>query len=125
MNDYVQPKKVRQEVVQYICDAFLSTSVWRIFHPKTESAYRSRTLYVRVHKQSGKAYGFSDYDKFDQDENIRFNGEEMKAAFKVLRSAGYHMFRIYKYGYWLGYICEKKPFIQDGEEVTTFNDFID
>lgn len=49
----------------------------------------------------------------------------MKAAFKVLRSAGYHMFRIYKYGSWMGYICDKKPFIQDAEEVTTFNDFID
>lgn len=49
----------------------------------------------------------------------------MKAAFKALRNAGYHMFLIYEYGLWKGYICDKKPFIQDGEEVTTFNDFID
>lgn len=47
----------------------------------------------------------------------------MKAAFKALRNAGYHMFLIYEYGLWKGYICDKKPFIQDGEEVTTFNDF--
>lgn len=124
-NDYVQPKEVREDVVQHICDAFLSPCVWNIFHPYRENAYRGRTLYVRVSKRSGKAYGFSDYDKFDQDENIRFNGEEMKVAFKVLRKAGYHIFRIYKYGSWMGYICDKKPFIQDGEEVTTFNDFID
>lgn len=124
-NDYVQPTEVRQDVVQYICDAFLSTGVWRIFHSERQSAYRGKTLYVRVNKRSGKAYGFGDSEAFDSDVNIRFNGEEMKAAFKALRNAGYHMFRIYEYGLWKGYICEKKPFIQDGEEVTTFNDFID
>lgn len=124
-NDYVQPTEVRQEVVQYICDAFLSTSVWRIFHPERQSAYRGKTLYVMVSKRSGKAYGFGGYAASDSDVNIRFNGEEMKAAFKALRNAGYHMFLIYEYGLWKGYICDKKPFIQDGEEVTTFNDFID
>lgn len=49
----------------------------------------------------------------------------MKAAFKALRNAGYHMFRIYEYGSWKGYICDKKPFYDGGTEVTTFNDFID
>ena len=42
-NDYVRPTEVRQEVVQYICDAFLSTCVWRIFHPERQSAYRGKT----------------------------------------------------------------------------------
>lgn len=65
------------------------------------------------------------YEAFDSDNNIRFNGEEMKAAFKALRNAGYHMFRIYEYGSWKGYICDKKPFYDGGTEVTTFNDFID
>lgn len=69
--------------------------------------------------------GFGDHEAFDSDVNIRFNGEEMKAAFKALCNAGYHMFLIYEYGLWKDYICDKKPFIQDGEEVTTFNDFID
>lgn len=78
-----------------------------------------------VPKRSGKAYGFGGYEALDSNVNIRFNGAEMKAAFKALRNAGYHMFRIYKYSSWKGYICDKKPFIQDGEEVTTFNDFID
>lgn len=51
-NDYVQPTEVRQEVVQYICDAFLSTCVWRIFHPERQSAYRGKTLYVMVSKRT-------------------------------------------------------------------------
>ena len=63
-NDYVQPTEVRQEVVQYICDAFLSTCVWRIFHPERQSAYRGKTLYVMVSKRSGKAYGFGGYKAF-------------------------------------------------------------
>lgn len=124
-NDYVQPTEVRQEVVQYICEAFLSTSVWRIFHPESQNAYRGRTLYVTVSKRSRKANGFGRGEAFDHEDNIRFNGCEMKAAFKALREAGYHMFRVYEYRSWIGYICDKKPFIQDGEEVTTFNDFID
>lgn len=124
-NDYVQPTEVRPEVVQYICEAFLSTCVWRIFHPERQNAYRGRTLYVMVSKRSKKAYGFGGCKASDHDDNIRFNGEEMKAAFKALREAGYHMFRIYEYGSWKGYICDKKPFNQDGEEVTTFDDFID
>lgn len=124
-NDYVQPTEVRQEVVQYICEAFLSTCVWRIFHPESQNAYRGRTLYVMVSKRSKEAHGFGGCKASDHDENIRFNGCEMKAAFKALREAGYHMFRIYEYGSWKGYICDKKPFIQDGEEVTIFNDFID
>ena len=124
-NDYVQPTEVRQEVVQYICDAFLSTCVWRIFHPERQSAYRGKTLFVMVSKRRGTANGNGGNAAHDRDEKIRKNGEEMKAAFKALRNAGYHMFRIYEYGSWKGYICDKKPFIQDGEEVTTFNDFID
>lgn len=95
------------------------------YYSRTWHFTSRKTLYVRVHKRSGKAYGFGDHEAFDSDVNIRFNGEEMKAAFKALRNAGYHMFRIYEYGSWKGYICDKKPFIQDGEEVTTFNDFID
>ena len=68
-NDYVQPTEIRQEVVQYICDAFLSTCVWRIFHTERQSAYRGKTLYVRVNKQSGKAYGFGNHEAFDRDNN--------------------------------------------------------
>ena len=121
-NDYVQPTEVRQEVVQYICEAFLSNWTFGIFH---QNANIVKTQYVRVSK-NGKVQGFvSNINVSDNDYYFLFNGEEMKAAFKALREAGYHMFRIYEYGSWKGYICDKKPFIQDGEEVTIFNDFID
>lgn len=30
-NDYVEPTEVREEVIQAICDAFLSNSCWDIF----------------------------------------------------------------------------------------------
>ena len=49
----------------------------------------------------------------------------MTAAFKALRNSGYHMFLIYEYDFWKGYICDKKPFYDGGTEVTTFNDLID
>lgn len=121
-NDYVQSTEVRPEVVQYICEAFLSNWTFGIFH---QNANIVKTQYVRVSK-NGKVQGFvSNINVSDNDYYFLFNGEEMKAAFKVLREAGYHMFRIYEYGSWKGYICDKKPFIQDGEEVTIFDDFID
>ena len=57
-----------------------------------------------------------------EDEN---DAAQMKAAFEALQNAGYYMFRVYEYGSWLGYKCSKKPFMNDGERVTEFNDFID
>lgn len=48
-NDYVQPTEVRQEVVQYICDAFLSTCVWRHISPRKTK---------RVQGQNSIRYGF-------------------------------------------------------------------
>lgn len=125
-NDYVQPTEVRPEVVQYICEAFLSNNIWNIFHPESQGEYWSRTLYVIVDKRSRKAYGFGGSKPFTvYDKSIRFYGCEMKAAFKALREAGYHMYRVYGYNSWMGYVCNRKPFNQDGEEITTFNDFID
>lgn len=122
-NDYVQPTEVRPEVVQYICEAFLSNWTFDIFH---QNANIVKTQYVRVSK-NGKVQGFvSNINVSDNDYYFLFNGEEMKAAFKVLREAGYHMFRVCACGgAWMGYICKKKPFSPNGEEVTTFNDFID
>lgn len=122
-NDYVQPTEVRQEVVQYICEAFLSNWTFGIFH---QNANIVKTQYVRVSK-NGKVQGFvSNINVSDNDYYFLFNGDEMKAAFKVLREAGYHMFRVCACGgAWMGYICKKKPFSPNGEEVTTFNDFID
>lgn len=38
---------------------------------------------------------------------------------------GYHMYKVYEYGSWMGYACDKKPFREGASEVLTFNDFID
>jgi hypothetical protein len=124
-NDYVQPKEVREEVVQAICDAFLESHCNSIFHPYGSGCCRRRTLFVHPKTQNSRA-SFQDYDWTTRhDEFVEFNGEEMKTAFKVLQNAGYYMFRIYEYGTWMGYKCSKKPFMEKGERVTEFNDFID
>lgn len=112
-NDYVQPTEVRQEVVQRICEAFLQGC---LYHPSSDGMYRK--AYTRV-------YSGRQYVTFSNKDGIRFNGAEMKAAFKALINAGYHMFCYYEYGTWKGYKCSKKPFIERGTEVFDFNDFID
>ena len=113
-NDYVQPKEVRESVVQDICDAFLQNC---IYHPFNDGMYRHSDH--RVNR--GRVYVTFHSDN----EGTRFNGAEMKAAFRALRDAGYHMFRVYIYGSWMGYKCSKKPYMENGNEVFEFNDFID
>ena len=122
-NDYVQPKEVRENVVQGICEAFLRDCAWSTFHPFTEG-YKAATNKIIKHRYEKTFYGFHD-EPFTDEEVVRFNGEEMKAAFRVLRNAGYHLFRVYEFGTWMGYRCSKKPFMVKGTEVTEFTDFID
>ena len=119
-NDYVQPTEVRQEVVQAICKTFLETHCNSIFHPFYDGPGRYPTLKVDTKHPRG---GF--VKTSDSENGVRFYGVEMKAAFKALREAGYHIFRIYEYRSWMGYECSKKPFMQNGTEVTEFTDFID
>lgn len=123
-NDYVQPTQVRPEIVQGICDAFLAQNCWNIFHPKNDSCYRRATLQILRYK--GKKFSsFHDKPFHDDEEAFRFYGAEMSAAFSALRKAGYHMFRVYQYGSWMGYVCRKKPYYDGGTEVFSFDDFID
>jgi hypothetical protein len=123
-NDYVQPTEVRQEVVQAICDAFLETHCWSIYHPFRDGRGRNPTCLV-VPKTKRCRASFSQEDRDSTKTGIKFNGAEMKAAFSALRKAGYHIFRVYEYGSWLGYVCDKKPFLDGGMEVEEFNHFID
>lgn len=123
-NDYKQPTIVRQEVVQAICDAFLNNCCWSTYHPFSSSAYRRADKYVLKH-EDGRYYGFDDEPRFSGG-GITFNGAEMKAAFEALIKAGYYMFVGYDYGTWKGYVCQKRPFNNDGwRQVTTFEDRID
>lgn len=124
-NDYVLSKQVRENVVQAICDAFLETHCNSIFHPYGSGCYRRKTHFVHP-KTKNSCASFQNYDWAEShDGYIKFNGEEMKAAFKALQEAGYYMFRIYEYGSWMGYECSKNTFMENGERVTEFNDFID
>ena len=123
-NDYVEPTQVRESVVQDICDAFLSKCRWSVFHPVSDGYHRRRTVFVRKSLGS-KAYGFDDSPGTYDIPDIRIRTCEMKEAFRLLQEAGYYMFRIFKYGTWLGYICYEKPYMEDGVRVTTFDHFID
>ena len=126
-NDYIQPTEVREEVVQKICDVFLNRRAGYyhdVFYPYSENGYRVRTLGVVIRKD-GRAYTVDHKADLKGETIIKFHGSEMKAAFQALIKAGYHMFRVYSYGSWMGYICAEKPFYKDGTEVREFNDFID
>lgn len=125
-NDYVQPTEIRPEIVQGICEAFLHDCAWSTFHPFADSVYRRKTDCIYRNKRSKSFTGFRNFDDmWKEDVFFRFNGAEMRAAFKALIAAGYYMFRIYKYGSWMGYKCSKRPFMENGRKVTEFTDFID
>lgn len=142
-NNYTQPTEVREEVVQAICEAFISSyvrgrkspSVWSVYHPFRDGS-REATRYVARGKEyvDGVHYTVDGmYDRFcnsldNHDEGMTFTGAEMKRAFKELINAGYYMFRIYAYGTWMGYVCSDKPFYpydREAEPVMAFDDRID
>lgn len=127
-NNYVQNTEVRDWVVQGICEAFLSGKIDQFFHPFGDGPYRYATVYIYRRKGDEKFFGFT--GKTDRDERyeyVRFTGAEMKAAFKALINAGYHIFESYNFcvGRWLGYLCYHKPYHNGDKEVFEFNDFID
>jgi hypothetical protein len=80
-NDYIQPTEVREDVVRKICDVFLDNRTGyyhNIFHPVNDGGYRVRTLGLRIHKKSGRAYEFDHKALFDSDDFVKFHGSEMK-----------------------------------------------
>ena len=115
-NDYNPNKEIRPEVVQGICEAFLSSNVWNTFHPIRDGRYRGRTRYIMRHKGDKKFYGFN--SNTDIDVCVKFNSCELKKAVDILIRAGYYIHEIYSYGTWLGYVCSKYPTIQNGRNVT-------
>lgn len=108
MNDYVEDKQIRDEVVQGICEAFLSGNAWSTFHPTSDGPYRRKTLMI-LRSGGSKFYGFHD-KPFTGDEGVRFNEAEMHEAFKTLVNAGYHIWRLRDP--WLGYKVTKTPFYE-------------
>lgn len=124
-NDYVQPTEPRPEVVQAICEAFIVHNAFGIFHPFSENVHRQATLLVEVRDGKGLSFLNRKWESREDDIYYRIYGVEMKAAFDALIKAGYHLFEVYEYGSWKGYVCERKPFHKNGKEVFEFNDFID
>lgn len=124
-NDYVQPTKPRPEVVQAICEAFIVHNAFGIFHPFSENVYRQATLLVEVRDGKGVSFLNRKWKSREDDIYYRIYGVEMKAAFDALIKAGYHLFEVYEYGSWKGYVCERKPYHPKGKEVFQFTDFID
>ncbi len=125
-NTYVQPTEVREEVVQAICEAFMSTYSG-IYHPARQSQYRGATIYVVTNKGTCPFFSSSNESYWTGAVCYRIRGVEMKRAFEELMKAGYYMFRVWEYGSWMGYLCNDKPFY-DGmraEIVTSFEDRID
>lgn len=123
-NDYVTPTECRQEVVQAICDAFLSdAAAWSTFYPYSASRYRLSTLLVV--SKDGKFYGFR--SETTDDVFYRIRGCEMKAAFECLGQAGYHIFRYYplRDSQYPAYCVRKEPFMRNAQEVFSFEDRID
>ena len=98
----------------------------KIFHPFHDIGPRDPTVYLRLHEKADYCnFDRARYIKKDDPNVFRIHGAEMKQAFKVLRAAGYHIFRTTEYRTWIGYVCKEKPFIENGTEVFEFNDFID
>ena len=123
-NTYSVPTEIRPEVVQLICEAFLRGTCNSTFHPSGTSVYRRATHFVEL--RDGHGIGFiSPADYPSMKDYVRFHGCEMAAAFKALRKAGYHIFKLYVYGSWVGYHTSEKPYYDGGTEVTEFTDFID
>ena len=126
-NDYVQPTEAREEVVQAICDAFMSTYSG-IYHPFRQSIYREATIYAVTNKGTCPFFSSSNESYWTGAKCYRIRGVEMKRAFEELIKAGYYMMKVYEYGTWMGYKCSKQPFdnFHNGSVcVTSFDDRID
>lgn len=113
-NDYQEVTNSREEVVQYICDAFLYDCTWSTFHP-TNDDYRGCSHKVLIHK-NGDAYGFHYNDMGDK--SIVIRKCEVELAIKLLLASGYYLYRELTYGSWIGYKISKSPRMTGMQRVT-------
>lgn len=114
-NDYKEVTNCREEIVQYLVEAFMQTLVWGEFRPNKEGRHLP-TKYVMI--KNGKGYGFSD------DEN-GLTGRcelvykcEVELAIKLLIQSGYSLYRKYDYCGYTIYRIDKSPRRTDYEKVT-------
>lgn len=123
-NPYVKPTECRENVVQYICDAFLNTSTGLDC-----GAFHGADRYVLIRKSTGKAWRFDDdLNYFDDSEYIEMRTCEIQQAFEELINAGYYMFKTPSHrGRYLYHLSRKPNFTiwRGAIPVQTFDDDID
>jgi hypothetical protein len=134
-NDYKEPfNGIREEVVQVICDCFLERKHNFVYHPFSEigsKGYREATDHIVKDKfgyWSIRSQYSSVVENRTENTYIKFNKAEMQRAFNKLINAGYHIYKVYEYGSWMGYSCIKEPYPvkwwHNAIEVYEFNDDI-
>ena len=120
INDYQRPSKVREEVVQLICDAFLQGDEYKA----TCTNHWSADYCVDTEGKHPRFYNGYRSGIGERHEEHRFNGAEMSAAFEVLIKAGYFMYKGYDGG--VVYKCQRRDFNNDGwQMVHSFDTRID
>lgn len=73
---------VREEVVEGIIQSFLSVTPYRFFKPYGDILHPNKpTKFISRHKGAECFYGFTQ-GQFGDDENIRFNSEELNEAIR-------------------------------------------
>lgn len=110
---------VREEVVQLICDSFLSKSCFDVFRSKSDGCYRPMTQLVSV---DGGGFISKETDHI-YSKGIEFSRGEMKKAFEILIENGYYMFQLNEN--WCGYYCHTAsvPKWRNSRRVTRFTDW--
>lgn len=125
-NDYVENTAIREDVVNAICQAFLSPTIYSHLHPRTTSVYRRASNQVIKRKGTNDYYGFENgYDMASSDEGIKFTRYELDKAIKGLIEYGYHVW--YVSCEWSYIKVTKTPYYNErgAREIFEFNGYID
>lgn len=99
-NDYVQPTEVRAKVVQDVCNHIIycmNNCSPKVYNLRIKDySWRNATLYIfyrgTIHPEVRGLTGTSDHDNDSPEKYVKVRTCEMKAVFKVMQKAGYHIF---------------------------------
>ena len=121
-NDYKEITEIREDVVQGICDAFLSRT-YSTFHPRSNGTYRPFTKYIVRHQNSNEYHGFWGGAPISPDVDVytRFYRCELNYAVKLLLEHGYYLHQVYRFNTWEGYEISKYPTIENGRLVASID----
>lgn len=127
-NNYKPITKVRENVVQYICDVFLNGGT---FHPFSCGRGRSKTTLIESAINSNTKFRCFTNDgyfgSFSNQNYIRIYKCEVEAAIKALLEHGWFLHLRYQYNEWDSYIISKYPNIEGFKRVNDieFDDSFD